>query len=400
MTTGLHLLFLVANGVVFALVLIFALEVAAALVRRRPRPASAPPLRPGLAVLMPAHQEAAGIAATLAGLMPQLAPGDRLLVVADNCTDDTAALARQAGAEVVERTDPARRGKGYALDFGLSHLAAGDPPPVVVIVDADCTLRPGALDALAGAVATSGRPAQGLYLMAAPPGAGLGLKVAELAFLVKNQVRPAGLHRLGLPCQLTGTGMAFPFAALRGVDLASGHLVEDMRLGLDLALAGSPPEFCAAARVDSLFPVSEAGARSQRQRWEEGHLGMIAFALGRLPAALASRQVGAVALILDMLVPPLTLLLLAAVALFGLTAMATWVFSLPGLALGLSALALALLGGAVTGAWTVFGREALPPREALQVVPFLARKLALYGRLAGGSRAGGWVRTDRGGPEG
>ena len=398
MTTGLNLFLIAAGGLVLAVVLLFAIDILAAVTRRRaPAPASA--TRPALAILMPAHQEARGIAATLAALLPQLAPGDRLLVVADNCTDDTAALARAAGAEVVERTDPVRRGKGYALDFGLSHLAAA-PPPVVVIVDADCTLRPGSLDVLARTVNARGRPVQGLYLMAAPPGAGLGLKVAELAFLVKNRVRPLGLHRLGLPCQLTGTGMAFPFATLREAKLASAHLVEDMRLGLDLALDGSPPLFCEAARIDSEFPVSEAGVASQRQRWEEGHLGMIAFALPRLPAALARGRVGAVALILDMLVPPLTLLLLATLAVFGLAALATLLFALPGLALGLATLALVLLGLAVVAAWTGFGRAVLTPREAVQVVPFLARKLALYARLATGSRAGGWVRTDRSGKDG
>ena len=398
MATGLSFLLVAAGGVLLALVLIFAVQVAAAFFARRPDAAD-DRSRPPLAVLMPAHQEAAGIADTLHALTPQLRPGDRLLVVADNCTDATAALAREAGAEVAERTDPDRRGKGYALDFGLGILAT-DPPPVVVIVDADCTLHPGALDALARAVAASGRPVQGCYLMAAPEEAGLPLKVAELAFLVKNEVRPSGLHRLGLPCQLTGTGMAFPFAALRRADLASGHLVEDMRLGLDLALAGSPPVFCRAARIDSVFPTSAAGERSQRQRWEEGHIGMIAFALSRLPAALGRGNAGAVALILDLLVPPLTLLLLAAVVLFAVTALATLVFALPGLALGLSGLALIGLGLAVLAAWAGFGRTVLPPDEAAQVIPFIARKLGLYARLAAGRRAGSWVRTDRGGGEG
>lgn len=415
MATGLEFLLVVLNGAGLLLVLIFAVQIAAAFFARRPDDAPAGP-RPPLAVLMPAHQEEAGIARTLTALVPQLRAGDRLLVVADNCTDATVALAREAGAEVVERTDPARRGKGYALDFGLAALErsadsrevdstslenarAADPPPVVVIVDADCTLHPGALDALACTVAVTGRPAQGCYLMAAPEDAGLSLKVAELAFLVKNEVRPSGLHRLGLPCQLTGTGMAFPFATLRRANLASGHLVEDMRLGLDLALAGSPPVFCQAARIDSVFPTSEAGERSQRQRWEEGHLGMIAFALSRLPAAMARGNAGAVGLILDLLVPPLTLLLLAAIALFAVTALATLVFALPGLGLGLSALTLGVLVLAVLAAWAGFGRAVLPLGEMVQVIPFIARKLGLYARLAAGKRAGGWVRTDRGGKE-
>ena len=96
---------------------------------------------------MPAHNESAAIAATLEDIKAQLRAGDRLLVVADNCTDDTAAVARLSGAEVVERQDSERIGKGYALDWGLRHLDK-DPPDVVVMIDADCRLAEGAIDRL------------------------------------------------------------------------------------------------------------------------------------------------------------------------------------------------------------------------------------------------------------
>ena len=66
--------------------------------------------RPRVAVLVPAHDEQAGVGATVAGLLPQIAAGDRLIVIADNCSDGTAAAARAAGAAVIERQDPDRRG--------------------------------------------------------------------------------------------------------------------------------------------------------------------------------------------------------------------------------------------------------------------------------------------------
>src|SRR5262252_6431115 len=78
--------------------------------------------RPALAVLIPAHDEAGGIAATIRAVIAQLRPCDRLLVVADNCSDDTASVAMSLGAEVIERRDPSLRGKGYALDHGVRHL--------------------------------------------------------------------------------------------------------------------------------------------------------------------------------------------------------------------------------------------------------------------------------------
>ena len=103
---------------------------------------------PPLSILVPAHNEAVGIVEILTAIKSQLLPVDRLLVAADNCSDDTAKVATTAGAEVIERTDPARRAKGYAVDFGIQHLAKR-PPDIVIIVDADCMVGQGAIDRLA-----------------------------------------------------------------------------------------------------------------------------------------------------------------------------------------------------------------------------------------------------------
>lgn len=80
-----------------------------------------------LRVMVPAHDEERGIGATLAEVQSQLAPGDGILVVADNCGDGTARIARSSGAEVIERLDEERRGKGYALAYGIAHLTSSPP---------------------------------------------------------------------------------------------------------------------------------------------------------------------------------------------------------------------------------------------------------------------------------
>ncbi|MGE8382883.1 MAG: glycosyltransferase family 2 protein, partial [Pseudomonas putida] len=200
---------------------VFFLQMLLACLPPRSRPLGVS-VRPRVAVLVPAHDEAAIIRATLASVTPQLLPGDRLLVVADNCTDDTARLAREAGAEVVERFDTVLRGKGYALDFGVRHLAL-QPPEVVIVVDADCQVAEGAIDCLARRYHQAQRPVQALYLMRAPAGSGLTVQVAEFAWRVKNLVRPRGWARLGLPCQLMGAGMAFGWHDLALINLANGH---------------------------------------------------------------------------------------------------------------------------------------------------------------------------------
>jgi glycosyltransferase involved in cell wall biosynthesis len=235
--------------------------VAATALLRWPRPIwPSESVRSPVAVLVPAHNESSGLLPTLTNIRRQLLPGDRLLVVADNCSDDTAAVARTAGAEVVERSDPAKRGKGYALDWGVRHLSS-NAHDIILLVDADCKLADGAIDGLVSTCATTGRPTQALYLMTAPPDSQINHQVAEFSWRVKNWLRPLGLRAFNLPCQLMGTGMAFPWEVIRSADLANAQIVEDLKLGLDLTLAGHPPVFCPSARVTSEFASSVKGAR-------------------------------------------------------------------------------------------------------------------------------------------
>ncbi|HEV7915359.1 MAG TPA: glycosyltransferase family 2 protein [Albitalea sp.] len=386
----------IALGVVAALllvpVLVFFVQM---LLSAAPRPApAAPPLRRArVAVLVPAHNESAGIAAALATMTPQLQPGDRLLVVADNCSDDTAVIAAAAGAEVLERHDLQRRGKGYALDAGVRHLQA-DPPEVVLIVDADCALQPGALDRLAAACADTLRPVQALYLMQSPPGAGLATRIAEFAWVVKNLARPLAWLRLGLPCQLMGTGMAFPWAQIRSAPLASGHLVEDMQLGLDLAAAGSPPLFCPDALVTSRFPAQAAGLTAQRTRWEHGHLGVIATQGPRLLwRAIAQGRGALAAMVLDLCVPPLAALVLMWVALLAVSALLAGVGGSGG-PLAFSVAAIVLLAVSVLLAWALHGQRIVSLRELLGAPLYVLRKIPIYARLLKGRQVE-WVRTKR-----
>lgn len=360
-------------------------------------PARALPLvsgsRPRVAVLVPAHNEASIILATLNSIRPQLQSGDRLLVVADNCSDDTAALARSTGAEVVERRNDQQRGKGYALDFGIRHLA-NSAPEVVIVVDADCQVGEGAIERLAMCCVSSGRPAQALYLMHAPVGSALKVQIAEFAWCVKNLVRPRGWARVGLPCQLMGAGMAFDWRDLALVDLASGHLVEDLKMGFDFCRNGKPPVFCPDARVTSYFPGTDDGLSTQRTRWEHGHLGVILTDAPRLFVTSISRgNWNLLAMTVDLLVPPLALLSLASAAVFILS----WLmFVLIGTVVPalMASAAMAMLGVAVLLAWSRFGRT-LISFSALLHAPFYAlKKIPLYlGFLI--KRQVEWVRSKR-----
>jgi cellulose synthase/poly-beta-1,6-N-acetylglucosamine synthase-like glycosyltransferase len=350
--------------------------------------------RPRLAILVPAHDEGNGIHSTLRGLSGILQGGDRLLVVADNCTDDTAVVARNAGAEVIERFDDSRRGKGYALDFGIRHLQS-NPPDVVVVVDADCETDAASMESISGTAALTGRPVQALYLMNAPHELGIGGRIAAFAWRVKNLVRPMGLGRMGFPCQLMGTGMAFPWEVIARANLASGHIVEDMQLGLDLAVAGFAPLFDAEATVTSQFASNSEGASSQRTRWEHGHLQMI---LSRTPAlawhGLRSGNGNLVALALDLLVPPLALLTLTVSFTAAISLLMNSVGLVPACLLGFSLVNLVLLVFAIGLAWWCEGRQVVSARDLLLAPLYALRKIPVYlGFFSGRQKK--WIRSKR-----
>jgi cellulose synthase/poly-beta-1,6-N-acetylglucosamine synthase-like glycosyltransferase len=371
---------------------VFVVEVAVALIGRRTAFAASA-ARPPVAILIPAHDEEGGIAATLRSIMPQLAAGDRVVVVADNCTDATAMVAEAQGAQVVARTNLEKRGKGFALDFGLRHLAL-NPPGIVIVVDADCHVAAGAIDQLARVCASYRRPVQAQYLMQNKENASLKMRVAEFAWLVKNLVRPMGLAILGLPCQLMGSGMAFPWASISQLNLADGHIVEDMKMGLDLARLGVAPLFCRDALVLSSFPTQQEGIKSQRTRWEHGHLGTI---LGEAPRMLIEGlrrgDFSLIALAADLCVPPLALLSLLAAALWLVAAV---FYAASGLLapLAISSFAALIFGVAVFTAWASHGRKIISFADLLSACIYPLWKIPMYGRFVF-SRQSEWVRSKR-----
>ncbi|HBE18089.1 MAG TPA: glycosyl transferase [Cyanobacteria bacterium UBA11149] len=349
--------------------------------------------RQKIAVLVPAHNESSGIGATIETLKPQLTERDRIIVIADNCTDETATIARELGATAIERKDTSLRGKGYALDYGLKFIAQ-KPPEVVVIVDADCIVEEGAIAKLAQLAGKSGKPVQANYLMEKPPQPKPKDLVSALAVTVKNVVRPSGLTKLGLPCVLGGTGMAFPWSAIGEVSLASGNLVEDMQLTVDLAIAGHPTLFCHDAKVTGRLPQQQEAAKQQRTRWEHGHLKTSFTQVPRLlKASFAQRRFDLLALALDFCVLPLSLLVMIWIAATAMAFVAGW-WGITSIALVLLLMEGFLLLSSIVASWVKFGRADLPLLTLLSVPFYILWKIPLYlGFLIKPQTQ--WIRTQR-----
>ena len=266
-----------------------------------------------IAIVVPALDEARHIAAMLAPLQTTMPPL-RVLVVADNCSDATAEVARGTGVEVIERHDPSRRGKGFALAYARDHLAI-DPPDIVIAIDADCAIDAVSIGMLARRAAQSGRPVQAAYLMRPRRDRGVMVALSGFAFLVKNLIRQRGLARLGAPAILTGSGMAFPWAIFAQAPLATDEPVEDLSLGIALSRSGTPPLFLDSAIVWSEV-ADRAATQAQRGRWERGFL---ATASRQAPGLIGSGRASLVWLGLHLTVPPLALLAMLHIGLLALT---------------------------------------------------------------------------------
>lgn len=381
----------------FALILCYlAVELVFGLVRSKA--AMAQPASGNLsgAIIVPAHNEAAGIARTIKSLR-RTAPDCRILVVADNCSDDTARLAREAGAETVVRTDPEHKGKGYALAFGRDVLQE-NPPNVVLVVDADCQLTDGSAAHLISRVAKTGCPAQSVNLLEAEKTASPLVGISNFAMLVKNLVRARGLSRLGGGILLFGTGMAFPWTLFAKLDLATSEAVEDIHLGLALAERGIKISFVDEALVTSPA-ASVADSKGQRSRWEHGFLqAAVQYGIPFLFAGLRRRSAHLFAIGAHMMVPPLAMLMLltfGALIVVGALSYGAgsheaghfaplWVLLL---SFGIAAIAL-------LAAWWREGRAVLSFTALLQVPFYILWKIPIYlGFFT--ARQTDWNRTRR-----
>ena len=346
-----------------------------------------------VAVIIPAHNEEKVIGETLKTITPQLKLSDKLIVIADNCSDRTAEIAREMGVIVKEREDQNKRGKGYVLDYGLKCLA-NNPPDIVIFIDADSIVYPQAISILTEKAVVSCKPIQALYLMETPPQPTPKDYISAFAFKVKNLVRPLGLSNLQQPCLLTGTGMAFPWKVISSNNLASGNIVEDMKLGIDLAIAGYPPQFCPAAQITGRLPQKGETATTQRTRWEHGHLQtLLTYVPLLFKESIKQKKLGLFILGLDLAIPPLSLLVFTwlVLSIVSLLTMIVMSIEIPFI---LSIISGLMIMGAISTAWIKFGKEELPLRTLIKVPLYILWKIPLYFKFLL-KKESQWIRTER-----
>jgi cellulose synthase/poly-beta-1,6-N-acetylglucosamine synthase-like glycosyltransferase len=370
--------------------------------RRRPRGVTALPDRPThrLAVLIPAHDEERVIGRTLDSLRRLDYPADLLAVhvVADNCTDATAAIVRAAGFSVHERTAPESPGKGPALQWLLARIA-DDPVDAVVFVDADTSVHPDALRRIDVELARGAEVVQGHYAVR-DAGSSPTVAFRAAAFAARTYLRPLGRVAIGGSAGLHGNGMAFRSEVL-AQRRWSDHLTEDVELHLDLLLDGTLVAFAPEATVEAEMPDTLEASQSQHERWERGRLDLVRRYAPRLLRGVTSGgPAGRVAYadaLLDQLVPPFSVVVTGS-GLWGATALLRAVVHPTrarrrelalALTVGLAQVAYVLIALAMVRA------PASVYRSLLQAPSMVWWKLRLWARVLTGPAESRWVRTSR-----
>ncbi|MBS0419112.1 MAG: glycosyltransferase [Proteobacteria bacterium] len=359
--------------------------------RLPPRPSSERKLR--FDVIVPAHNEHAVIANIIASLQQLDWPKDRyrIVVVADNCTDDTAAIATAAGAHVMQRVDQNERGKGYALKFAFAASRARQWADAVVVIDADAKASPNLLEAFAQRIEAGEQAVQAHYGVSNTDASWRTrlLSIAKASFHI---VRSRARERLRLSCGIRGNGWCVTHALLEKVPYRAFSLTEDLEFGIELGMSGHRVAYADEAHADAEMVTGEKDARKQRQRWEQGRFQLVRQkTLPLLKRALLQHSAVCFDLALDLMVLPLSYVALNVAALVALAAVATtqgvsatWLWL--GLGCGASLFLYTLRGWQLSGA----GMRGL--LDLARVPFFLIWKIAVMAR---GRHSKEWVRTNR-----
>lgn len=357
------------------------------------------PAKTKFAIVIPAHNEHLSIAKTLTSLLALRYPKTLvdMVVIADNCSDETATIAKNLGALVYERTDTTARGKGYALRWAFDRLIARSGEyGAFIVVDADSVVSGNFLEVMNYYIGSGAKAIQSSDQVESQPGV-WSAETTRLGFALYNYVRPLGRKALRLSAGLRGNGMCFAVETLRRYPWNAFSLNEDLEYGLFLLSNGVSVTFAPEAQVLATMPSDASNAETQRARWEKGRMPVIRnYSFRLLWSALRNLSFKPVDALIDLLTPPFVNLMGVASLLAGANFL-LWL-------LGIAPLGALCVGWSIVlglGIIHVFGGLMAADMDkgllkALAYVPrYASWKLMLYSKLLWRGKTTEWVRTSR-----
>ncbi len=258
------------------------------------------------AVLVPAHNEETVITRTINSLNGMHYPKDLydVIVIADNCTDETAHISRSLGATVFERSDDLRKGKGYALRWCIDQIIDSDRYyDAFTVIDADTTVSTNFLSVMDAYLEEGAECIQSSDMIVPEPGVWTP-EMTRVAFILHNYVRPLGRAVIGCSSGLNGNGMCFSRGLMKALPWNTYSRVEDLERYIDLTLRDIRIHFAPEAEVRALIPSDPKNAESQRRRWEIGRLPLILkYAGPMITAAVRDKSLMILDALVDLVTP-------------------------------------------------------------------------------------------------
>ncbi len=286
---------------------------AARRLKKRSIALSSTPQYASFAILIPAHNEITVLGQLLESLACLSYPKEHyaVYVVADNCTDPTAELARASGwVNVYERFDQEKRGKGFALNWLIQKL---DEDHLIydayVVLDADSVVVPGFLEEMNRGLTQGAQALQANNnVLNVTESASTALR--WIAMTLMNHVRPLGRNGIGCSSTLTGNGMCLSRSLLVRYPWQSFSLAEDYQYYLSLIQHGEKVLYMPEAIVRSIMPSTFEQMRTQDIRWESPDISQPVWkTAGRLlKSGIRNRDLVRIEAIAELLTPPLSYL--------------------------------------------------------------------------------------------
>ena len=213
-----------------------------------------------------------------------------IFVVADNCTDRTAEVARRAGATVFERVDPVQRGKGFAMEWGFAHLfKLPKQYDAVAVFDADNLVDPQFLRVMNHHLMKGESVIQG-YLDAKNPTDTWVAGTFAICFWVVDHIWHLAKYNIGLSSCLGGTGMVISTEHLKRHGWGATCLTEDLEFTMKCLMEGVPTSWAHDAIVYDEKPLTFMQSWNQRKRWAQGHFDVASRYIPRLFAEGIKRR--------------------------------------------------------------------------------------------------------------
>ena len=322
-----------------------------------------------------------------------------IIVIADNCIDATASIAKQFDVRCLERFDEDRKGKGYALAWALDMLLAEgiDTLDAYVILDADSILSQNFLAEMNRLLNQGAKVIQARYVVLNTNDS-WRTRLMACALDLAHHAKPLGRRNIGLSDGLKGNGMCFHGEILRNVPWSGESITEDIDYALRLNERRIRIVYCPAATVSAQMPVDSKQAKTQRERWEGGRYGLMKRALPIFIKSVYNNNILLADRALDILIPPFAELFSLPIVLLAILGGLKLIgFHLPytnWLLFGISFVILLEIVYLIAG--LIIAKTPLRTALSLLQAPFyILWKFGLYARMIASGGVRNWNRTER-----